>query len=249
MKQDPERRAGVRAVQVAPSARQARPVTGAFTADGDGMALDTLSPACPTGPFRNLVAAVVGRRDRADGRAAGRRLGRVRDAQARRVGAVAVLDRSPARSAARPSRRRSSRRPASTSSRTSSPGSATPASSCAAPTGEPRRRARAQLDRRRAGRGGVRQDRRADRQADRSRSRAGRVEGAEAAFALPLPDTPKPIVLARGEGRVVAALRRAGGRARRSRPTRSSATATASARPRTCSATASSRRSCSRSRT
>ena len=66
------------------------PITGSFQADGDGMSLDTVLTGLPEGPFRDLAALWSGGESELLGGAARRRVGRVRDAQARRVRQDAV---------------------------------------------------------------------------------------------------------------------------------------------------------------
>ena len=110
------------------------PITGAFTANGDGMALDTIVTGVPEGPFRDLAQLWSGDGSELMGELPGDAWGAFVTPKRRRVGAVDVLHvrRRDRRRGGRG--RRSSRRPAWTSSRTSSPGSATSACSCAAPT-------------------------------------------------------------------------------------------------------------------
>ncbi len=55
MKQDPDAAQGFEPFKSLIPLDKLGPVTGAFTADGDGMALDTLVTGVPEGPFRNLA--------------------------------------------------------------------------------------------------------------------------------------------------------------------------------------------------
>ena len=90
MKQDPEAAQNFEQFKSILPLDKLGPITGAFTADGDGMALDTVVTGLPEGPIRNLAALWSGG-ERPDGRAARRRLGRVRDAEARRGGAKSLF--------------------------------------------------------------------------------------------------------------------------------------------------------------
>jgi hypothetical protein len=112
------------------------PITGAFTADGDGMTLDTVVTACRRGP--SATSRSCGRATRASCcpscPATPGRPSRPRTSARRRSRSSPG---SRARSGAPRSRRRSRKRPAWTSRRTSSPGSATSACSFAAATWRP----------------------------------------------------------------------------------------------------------------
>ena len=59
-KQDPEAAANLEQFERMFPVDKLGPVTGAFTADGDGMALDTVVTGIPDGPFRNLVEMWAG---------------------------------------------------------------------------------------------------------------------------------------------------------------------------------------------
>jgi hypothetical protein len=55
VKQDPEAAANFQQFERLFPLDELGPITGAFTADGDGMALDTVVTGIPEGPFRNLA--------------------------------------------------------------------------------------------------------------------------------------------------------------------------------------------------
>jgi hypothetical protein len=59
-KRDPEAARNLRQFQSLFPLEKLGPITGAFTADGDGMALDTLVTGVPEGPFRNLAQLWAG---------------------------------------------------------------------------------------------------------------------------------------------------------------------------------------------
>jgi hypothetical protein len=59
-KQDPEAAANLRQFESIVPLDKLGPITGAFSADGDGMTLDTLVTGVPEGPFRNLAQLWTG---------------------------------------------------------------------------------------------------------------------------------------------------------------------------------------------
>ena len=226
LKQDPATAAQLEQFKSVLPLDKLGPITGAFEADGDGMSLDTVVTGVPEGPFRELAKLWSGSEAellaglpgdawgalaipklgeargvhdqlvrRRDRRRGGRRAGQAGD-RARPPAGRSLLGRR--RRRLRPRRGRGLRSTARSSSRRRT-------------TPRPRRRSASSI-----GLIGKQSRRGAAAGEGRRRGRGVRAPGDRRAD--------KPIVMARGEGRVVVALRRSGGDGRPGAATAGSAT-------------------------